>query len=204
MKSIPKEKIPGLVAKVSMALLLLVAVYAVSLFMKVGELESANEAAQKGGQATAASLKSAQDGLTAAKARLADLEKKQVEADSLKALLVSVEPQVTAALEAAGKAGKPEARASALTGLGVIGQLTRGSNNEAALAVLDRAIALDKTSCVAGLAINLGGAKKIDVAAECQSLLPAMAAAPAAAPAKPAAPAPAADAAKAAPAADKK
>ena len=206
MKSIPKDKIPGLIAKVSMALLLLVAIYAATLFMKVGELEAANEAAQKGGQVAAASLKSVQDSLAAASAKLADLEKKQREAESLKALLVSAEPQVTSALEAAGKSGKPDARAAALAGLGVIGQISRGASNEAALAVLERAIALDKTNCVAGLATNLGGAKKIDVAPECQSLLPGVAAAaPAAtpaAPAKPAAPAP--EAAKAAPAADKK
>lgn len=203
--NVPKDKLMRWITQGALALLLIVGALAVTLFMKVGDLESANAEAQKGNQVSAVALKGVQDGLAAAKAKLADLEKRQLEADNLKALLVRVEPQVTTALEAAGKSGKPDVRAAALTGLGVIGQITRGANNEAALAVLDRALALDKNSCVAGLATNLGGAKKVEVAAECQSLLPATATAAApAAGAKPAAPAPAPEAAKAAPATDKK
>jgi hypothetical protein len=112
----------------------------------------------------------------------------------------SIEPQIAPVLEAAGKAGKPNVRAAALTTLGLIGQAAHGASNEDALAVLERAFAIDKTYCPAGLAINLSGTKKLELAPECEAFLPVVDAKAAAAPAaKPAAPAPA-EAAKAAPA----
>ena len=129
----------------------------------------------------------------------------------------SIEPQVAPVLEAAGKSGKPNARAAALTALGLIGQAAHGASNEGALSVLDRAFAIDKTYCPAGLAINLSGTKKLDLAPECEAFLPvadakaadakaAPAAAPAAAAPAAAAPAPAkaAETPKAAPADAKK
>jgi hypothetical protein len=179
-------------------LLVLVAAVAVILNVKNGDLEAALSQARadsdKAEQAAAAARKKLQDEVNAASVKSAAMEKKLSEADRFKTLLAKVEPQLATVLEAAAnaKGSKPDARAAALTGLGLIGQIARGANSEAALAVLDRALAVDKANCVAGLAVNLGGVKKIDVAPDCQALLPA--AAPAA-DAKPAAAAkPAADA----------
>ncbi len=212
-----KDKAQRVILQVMLALFLLAAGYAVSLFLKVGDLESGLEQATKSGQDTNAALAAAQGKLTAANARLADLEKKQQAADSLKVLMSSIEPQVAPVLEAAGKSGKPNARAAALTALGLIGQAAHGASNEGALSVLDRAFAIDKTYCPAGLAINLSGTKKLDLAPECEAFLPvadakaadakaAPAAAPAAAAPAAAAPAPAkaAETPKAAPADAKK
>ena len=163
---------------------------AVNFYYKVDELEAtlsqARADADKASQAAAAARKKLQDELNAAKTRSAALEQQQREADTMKILVVNMEPQLAPVLDAvaSAKTSKPEARAAALTGLGVIGQIVRGTNSEAALAVLERALAIDKTNCVAGLAVNLGGAKKVEVAPDCQALLPA---APAASEAKPAA-----------------
>jgi len=163
---------------------------AVNFYYKVDELEAtlsqARADADKASQAAAAARKKLQDELNAAKTKSAALEQQQREADTMKILVVKMEPQLAPVLDAvaSAKTSKPEARAAALTGLGVIGQIVRGTNSEAALAVLERALAIDKTNCVAGLAVNLGGAKKVEVAPDCQALLPA---APAASEAKPAA-----------------
>ena len=163
---------------------------AVNFYYKVDELEAtlsqARADADKASQAAAAARKKLQDELNAAKTKSAALEQQQREADTMKILVVNMEPQLAPVLDAvaSAKTSKPEARAAALTGLGVIGQMVRGTNSEAALAVLERALAIDKTNCVAGLAVNLGGAKKVEVAPDCQALLPA---APAASEAKPAA-----------------
>ena len=187
-------------------LLVLVAVWAVMLYLKADELEASlaqtRAEAGKDNQAAAAARKKLQDEVKVATAKSTELEQKLVEADKMRILLGKVEPQLAAILEAAGnaKASKPEVRAAALAGFGVIGQIARGANNEAALAVLDRALAIDKGNCVAGLAVNLGGAKKIEVTPECQALLPAVAPASEAKPASGATPAatPAGDAGKAA------
>ncbi|MBI5909073.1 MAG: hypothetical protein HY848_03845 [Betaproteobacteria bacterium] len=192
-------------------LLVLVAAVAVILYFKIDELEAtlsqARAEADKASQAAAAARKKLQDEFNAAKTKSAALEQRQREADNMKALLAKMEPRLAAVLEAVvnAKTSKPDARAAALTSLGVIGQIARGTNNEAALAALERALGIDKANCVAGLAVNLGGAKKIDVAPDCQALLPG---APAASEAKPAAAAkpdaaPAGGAAKAAPPAAK-
>ena len=171
--------------------------------MKVGELESAASQAQADSQKAnrdgATASKKLQDDLKAANAKAAELGGKQRESDTIKALLAKIEPQLAPVLEAAGKAGKPDVRAAALAGLGLIGQIAHGANHEAALGALDRALAVDKGNCVAGLAVNLSSTKKVEVAADCQALLPVPAAnAKPAADAKPAA-APAGDAGKAAP-----
>lgn len=186
-----------------MVVLVLVAAFAVTQYMKASELEAAASQAQaesqKASQDMAAARKKLQDDLKAANAKAAALEAKQRESDAIKALLAKIEPQVAPVLEAAGKAGKPDARAAALAGVGLIGQMAHGANHEAALGALDRALAVDKGNCVAGLAVNLSSTKKVDVAADCQALLPAPAAdAKPAANAKPAA-APAGAAGKAAP-----
>jgi len=185
-----------------MVALVLVAAFAVSQYMKVGELESAASQAQADSQKAsrdwATARKMMQDDLKTANAKAAELGGKQRESDTIKALLAKIEPQLAPVLEAAGKAGKPDVRAAALAGLGLIGQIAHGANHEAALGALDRALAVDKSNCVAGLAVNLSSTKKVEVAADCQALLPAPPAdAKPAADARPAA-APAGDAGKAA------
>ena len=190
------------IAQGTTVLFLLVAVYAATLYMKVDEFESSASQARaesdKASQASAAARKKMQDELKAANAKATGLEQKQREADSLKALLAKLEPQLAPLLEAGGKAGKPDARAAALAGIGLIRQIAHGANDDAALGVLVRALAIDKANCIAGLALNLGGNKTIEVAPDCQGLLPAPAAeAKPAADAKPAA-APAGAAGKAA------
>jgi hypothetical protein len=193
-------------------LLVLVAAVAVNLYFKIDELEAtlsqARAESDKTNQAAATARKKLQDELNAAKTKSAALEQQQQhEADNLKTLLAKMEPQLAGVLEAVvnAKASKPEARAAALTSLGVIGQIAHGPNNEAALGALDRALGIDKANCVAGLAVNLGGAKKIEVAPDCQALLPGAAAASEAKPAAEAKPdaAPAGGAGKAAQAAGK-
>ena len=160
-------------------LLIVVAAVAVLLYMKTDELEATlvqlradSDSASKAAVVARAKL---QNEVKAASAKSAELEQKMIEAEAMKILLGKVEPQLTTILEAAGnaKAGKPEARAAALAGLGVIGQITRGADSAGALALLDRALVIDKGNCVAGLAVNLGGVKKIDVTSDCQALLPA-------------------------------
>ncbi len=171
-------------------LLVLVAAVAVMLYFKIDELDAtlsqARAESDKAAQAAAAARKKLQDELNAAKTKSAALEQRQREADNMKTLLAKMEPQLATVLVAVvnAKTSKPDARAAALTSLGVIGQIARGTNNEAALAALDRALGIDKANCVAGLAVNLGGAKKVEVAPDCQALLPG---APAASEAKPAA-----------------
>lgn len=188
-------------AQGTLIVLALVAAFAVTQYMRVNELESAVSQAQtesqKASQDMATTRKKMQDDLKAANAKVAELEGKQRESDTFKALLAKIEPQVAPVLEAAGKAGKPDVRAAALAGLGLIGQIVHGTNHEAALGALERTLALDKGNCVAGLAVNLSSTKKIEVAADCQALLAAPAAAAKPADAKPAA-VPAGDAAKAA------
>ena len=181
--------------------------YAAMQQLKVGEAESASAQARKSAEDATAAAGGLQAKLTAANTRLADLEKKQREAESLKTLLTSVEPQVQQALEGASRTAKPQGKAALLAGAGLIGQITHGANADTAIATLERALAADKTNCPAALGINLSATKKVDVAEECQAFLPVAAApagakpaaaAPAAAPAAPAAaPAAAAPAAKA-------
>jgi hypothetical protein len=167
-----------------LTVLLVVAVAVVALlYFKLDGLEAAASQARvesdRTSQAAAAARKKLQDELKASGAKLAALQQQQSDADKLKTLLAKVEPQIAAALEAVAgaKAAKPDARVAALTGLGLIGQIVRGGSNDAALASLDRALAIDKANCVAALAVNLGGAKKIEVAPDCQALLPSASAA---------------------------
>lgn len=180
---------------------------------KAGDLETslaeAQASASKAQQDAQAAKKKSDEALKAANAKIAALEADRAEAEKLKLLLASVEPQISPALEAASRVrvGKPDARAAGLVGLGLIGQVAHGTKHEASLQTLDRALAIDPANCAAIHAVNLGGAKKIDVTPECAALLPAPA--PAAAPA--ASPAPAKDAkpadakpAEAKPAADAK
>ena len=195
-----KDRAQRLILQVALALFLISAGAAIMQFMKANALEIDLDQAVKSGQDANMLLAAAEAKLAAANTRLADVEKKQQAADGLKVLMSSIEPQIAPVLEAAGKAGKPNARAAALTTLGLIGQTAHGASNEDALAVLERAFAIDKTYCPAGLAINLSGTKKLELAPECEAFLPVVDAKAAAAPAaKPAAPAPA-EAAKAAPA----
>ena len=195
-----KDRAQRLILQVALALFLISAGAAIMQFMKANALEIDLDQAVKSGQDANMLLAAAEAKLAAANTRLADVEKKQQAADGLKVLMSSIEPQIAPVLEAAGKAGKPNVRAAALTTLGLIGQTAHGASNEDALAVLERAFAIDKTYCPAGLAINLSGTKKLELAPECEAFLPVVDAKAAAAPAaKPAAPAPA-EAAKAAPA----
>ena len=160
-------------------LLVLVAAGAVMFYLKADELEvslsQARADAVKENQAGVAARKKLQDEAKAASAKSAELERKLNEVDKLKILLGKIEPQLAAILETAGnaKASKPEARAASLAGLGLIGQVAHGASDEAALARLERALTIDKANCVAGLAVNLGAAKKIEVTPDCQALLPA-------------------------------
>ncbi len=195
-----KDRAQRLILQVALALFLIAAGIAIMQFMKANALEIDLDQAVKSDQDANVLVAAAEAKLAAANTRLVDVEKKQQAADGLKVLMSSIEPQIAPVLEAAGKAGKPNARAAALTTLGLIGQTAHGASNEDALAVLERAFAIDKTYCPAGLAINLSGTKKLELAPECEAFLPVVDAKAAAAPAaKPAAPAPA-EAAKAAPA----
>jgi hypothetical protein len=187
-------------AQGTMVALVLVAAYAVMLYLQIGELETAVSQAQsetqKATQGAAAARKTLQDELAAANAKAATMGAKLRQSDSLKALLARVEAQVAPALEAAAKAGKPEARSSLLAGEGLVGQIVHGADHDASLGVLVRALALDKTNCAAALGINLLGTKTVEVPAGCEGILPAAAANPTpAATAAPATPAPAAPAA---------
>ncbi len=179
-------------------LALIFAAVAAMFVGQVGDLEASLAEAQanasKAQQDAQAAKKKADDALKAANTKLAALEAERAEAEKLKKLLASVEPQIAPALEAASRVrvGKPDARAAGLVGLGLIGQVANGTKHEAALQSLDRALAIDPANCAAIHAVNLGGAKKIDVTPECAALLPAPAPAPAAAAA--ASPAPAKDA----------
>ena len=183
----------------ALVLVVIVAAYAATLYVKVDELQAAVTQEKQSITDTAAASKKIGDELRVLKVKLADAERQLADVEGLRNALGRVQPQLTAALEAAAKAGKPDARANLLAGAGLVGQFTAGANNEAAVAMLDRALALDKGNCAAGLAINMSGAKKVDPAADCQ---PApVAAAPAAAAPAAVAPAPAAAAKAAAPAA---
>jgi len=196
MTNVSREKAMQWTTRGAVVLLILIAALAITEYMKVDELESslaqAQASAEKASQDAAAARRKLQDELNATSAKAADLEQKQRLTDSMKTLLAKVEPQVVSALEAAAKAGKPDVRAAVLAGEGLIGQFTNGGGHPPAVAALNRALALDKNNCVAGLAINLSGTNKVDVSPDCQALLPAPAPAaeakPAAAPdAKPAA-----------------
>ena len=213
--NISQEKALRWAAQGLTVVLVAVAAIAVVLYVKVGELEAfvsqAKAEADAANQAGATARKKLQDELKASGARLAALEQQQNEANTLKILLSKAEPQIAGALEAVAgaKASKPDVRAAALAGLGLIGQIAHGNSNEAALSNLDRALAIDKANCVAALAVNLGGAKQVEVTADCQALLPAVPVASDAKPAAEAKPAPAkpeaapAGAAKVAPGAGK-
>lgn len=191
--NISREKTLQYTAQGAVVLLVVAAALAITEFMKVGELESALSQAQasadKATQDSAAARKKLQDELKAASAKAADLEQKQRQAEAMKTLLAKVEPQVVAALEAAGKAGKPDARAAALVGAGLVGQIANGTAHAPALAALNRALAIDKANCIAGLAVNMSGTNKVEVSPDCQSLLPAPAPAAEAKPAADAKPA---------------
>jgi len=190
--TLTKEQGLRVTAQVAVVLLILVAAYAVMLHLQVGDLESTVDRAQaetqKVAQDAAAGRKKLQDELNAANARASAMEAKLRQADSLKALLAKVEPQVTPVLEAAAKAGKPETRSALLAGEGLIGQIAHGADHDASLGVLVRALALDRNNCAAALGINLIGGKTVEVPAGCEGVLPA--AAPGAATAPAAAPAP--------------
>lgn len=179
---INKEKMMRWAFEASVVLLVLVAAIAVVLYFKVDELEAslaqARADSDNAAQASGAAARKMQEQIKAATAKAAELELKQREPENMKALLAKVEPQVVPILEAAAaaKTSKPETRVATLTAIGLIGQIAHGANHDASLGVLLRALAIDKTNCVAGLALNLGGAKSIEVAPECQSLLPAPAA----------------------------
>ena len=184
--NVTREQALRWAAQGMMAIAILVAAFAVTQYLKVSELESSASAAQaesqKASQDAAAARKKMQDELKAVNARAAEIEGKQRETDNMKALLAKLEPQIAPVLEAAGKAGKPDVRAAALAGVGLIGQIAHGANHEAALGALDRALALDKGNCVAGLAVNFSSVKRVEVAADCQALLPGPAAIAAVAP----------------------
>lgn len=181
----------------ALVLVVIVAAYSATLHSRIDELQGAVEMEKKATADTAAAGKKISDELRALKAKAADADAKLAESDALKAALTRAQPAVGAALEAAAKAGKPDVRANLLAGAGVIAQIAGGAKNEAAVAILDRAMALDKTNCAAGLATQAAG-KPVDLAGDCQPAAP-VAAAPATAPAAPAAaPAAAAPAAKAA------
>lgn len=200
--NVPPEQALRWIAQGATALLVVVAVLAVMLYLKVDELESSiaqvRTEADNSAKASAATAVKAQAQLKELTAKAADLEQKQRLTDSLKTLLAKVEPQLSSALEAAGKAGKPDTRAAVLAGAGLVGQIANGAGHAPAVAALNRALAVDKANCVAGLAINLSGTNKVEVSPDCQALLPAPTAeAKPAADAKPAT-APAGEAAKAA------
>ncbi len=200
--NVTREQALRWTAQAMMAIVVLVAAFAVTQYLKVSELESSASAAkaesQKASQDAAAARNKMQDELKAVNARAAEREGKQRETENMQALLAKLEPQIAPILEAAGKAGKPEVRAAALAGVGLIGQLAHGANHEAALGALDRALALDKDNCVAGLATNLSSTRKVEVAPDCKALLPGPAAEAAVAPKPPTDAKPAADAAAAA------
>lgn len=135
---------------------------------EVAKIQEAADAAQQ-------QVKQVQGDLKAANDKIAELQQERAKADRLRLLLAQVEPQLDAWLEAAAqtKGAKPEARAAALTIVGLIGQVSRGPSNATALAALDRALAMDKTNCVATLALGASGTRTVRVTPECAALLPA-------------------------------
>lgn len=166
-------------ASIGLAILLvLVSALAVMMYRKQGDLEASlaqmQAEAGKGEATKAASMAKLQDDIKAANGRLAKLEQARLESDRLKALLVAKEPFVNLVLETVGnnKGNEANVRVAALTSLALIRQITRGANNPAALALLDQALAIDGINCVARLAVNLGGVRKVDVTPECAALLP--------------------------------
>lgn len=170
----------------ALVLVVIVAAYSATLHSRIDELQGAIEMEKKATADTAAAGKKISDELRALKTKAAASDARLAEADALKAALTRAQPAVGTALEAAAKAGKPDARANLLAGAGVIAQIAGGAKNEAAVAILDRAMALDKANCAAGLGAQAAG-KPVELAADCQP--PAAAAAPAAPAAKAAAPA---------------
>ena len=177
---VPRQSTLRWIAQGATVLLVLVAVVAAMLYLKVGELESSivqiRAESEKRVAASAATASKAQAQLNEISANTADMEQKQRLIDSLKTLLAKVEPQVSQVLEAAGKTGRPDARAAVLAGAGLVGQFTNGAGHAPAIATLNRALALDKTNCVASLAINLSGTNRVEVSPDCQALLPSAAA----------------------------
>jgi hypothetical protein len=182
-----------------LVLLVLAVAYIGVLYFRLGEIETSMAQSDKAAQESGAALAKTQAQLKATNAKVAELEAKQREAEDLKVLLAKLESQIIPVLEAAGKAGKPEARAAAVAGVGLIGQMAHGVNYDPAVGALVRALSIDKSNCVASLAVSLAGAKTIEIAPDCQALLPGAAAAEAkpAADTKPAA-SPAGDTGKAA------
>jgi hypothetical protein len=159
-----------------------VAAVAAMFFLKSSHLEDAlaekeAEAAkiQEAADAAHKQVQQVQGDLKAANDKIAELQLDRAKADRLKMLLSQVEPQLDAWLEAAAqtKGAKPEARAAALTIVGLIGQVNRGANNATALAALDRALSIDKNNCVATLALGASGTRTVRVTPECAALLPA-------------------------------
>ena len=178
---IPQEKLQRFYTLGAVVLLVVVAAAAAMLYMRVDDLEStlaqARADSEKTNMLAAAASRKVQEQLKASSARIAELEQKQREGETLKILLGKLEPQIAPVLEAAAnaRAAKPEARGAALTAIGLIGIAAHGQNHDPSLGALVRALAIDKNNCVAGLAINQGGGKPIDVTPECQALLPAAA-----------------------------
>ena len=174
--NVSREKAMQWTAQGAIVVLVIVAAIAAIEFMKANDLEATlaqmQASSEKANQDSGMARKKLQDELKAASAKAADLEQKQRYYESMKALLGKVEPQVVTALENSAKAGKPDMRAAALNGVGLIGQLTHGPAHEPALAALNRALTLDKNNCVAGLAINMSGVNKVEVNPDCQSILP--------------------------------
>ncbi len=184
-----------------MVLLVLAGAYAGMLFMKVDEAESAAAASKRAADDASGSAAKAQAQIKVLSAKVAEAEQKARELDFTRALLEKLEPEVAPVLEAGSRAGKPSNRSAALATLGIIAQVVHGPKHEAALTALDRALVADKDNCAAAVALKRSGEKDLELAPDCQSLMPADAKA---ADAKPAAPAPAAAApAPAAPAAAK-
>jgi membrane-associated protease RseP (regulator of RpoE activity) len=168
-----------------LVLVVLAGTYAGFLFLQVDEAESASRAARKAADDASGAAAKAQAQIKIATNRATEAEQKL---ELTKNLLAKLEPEVAPVLEAGGRTGKPSTRAASLATLGLIGQIVHGPKHEAALNALDRAMVADKDNCPAVVALKLSGEKDIEVSAECQSLMPAVAAAPA----KPATAAPAA------------
>lgn len=158
----------------------LIGIYAGMLYGKVDELESALARAMQENQNTTASAKKVGDEARAAAAKSADAEKKLSALEGAAALLGKAEPRVSAALEAAAaaKGVKPDAKAELVAGVGLIGLVTGGAKNEAALNALGRALQADSGNCLAIVALTRTG-KTVDVPEACKALMPAAAAAPA-------------------------
>lgn len=159
-------------------LLLASAGYAAMMTLRANDLDamlavSRTEATRQQGMLT--NLTKDIKGLTG---KLAALEQQQKEADTLKALVAAAEPQIGTTLDTVinAKATKPDAKAAALAGMGIVAQAAHGASHEAALALHNRALAADAGNCVARLGLSLGGVKDVEIPPACAALLPATAA----------------------------